>query len=335
MHVVIIGFASYDTAGKVIYETDSATGSITAIPAKNISPYLVEGKDMAVVNRSKPLCDMPGIGIGNKPIDDGNYLFTPEEKAEFLQKEPSAMEFFRKWIGAEELINHGDKWCLWLGDCPPEKLTKMPQALARVGAVRDFRLKSKSAPTQKLAQTPTRFHVENMPKHNYLVIPRHSSETRVFIPIEYFSPEYVVGDSCLIIPDAKLYHFGILSSAMHMAWVRQVCGRLKSDYRYSSKLVYNNYPWPEKPSEKQVRAVEEAAQSVLDARKEFPQSTLAHLYNPLTMPPVLVKAHAALDRAVDAAYRTQPFPTERLRVEFLFSLYETLTKPLLAKGKKK
>lgn len=224
---------------------------------------------------------------------------------------------------------------MWLGDCPPEKLSQMPLALARVEAVRDFRLKSKSAPTQKLAKTPTRFHVENMPKDNYLVIPRHSSEIRVFIPIEYFSPEHVVGDSCLIIPDATLYHFGVLSSGMHMAWMRQVCGRLESRYRYSNKLVYNNYPWPETPSQKQVKAVEVAAQTVLDARKEFPQSTLADLYNPLTMPPVLVKAHAALDRAVDAAYRPQPFPTERLRVEYLFSLYEALVRPLLAKGKKK
>lgn len=335
VHVVIIGFGAYDISGKVIYETEPETGNITAIPAKNISPYLVEGKDMAVVNRTKPLCAVPGMGIGNKPIDGGNYLFTPEEKDEFLQKEPAAAEFFRKWIGAEELINRGDKWCLWLGDCPPEKLAKMPLALARVEAVRDLRLNSKSAPTQKLAKTPTRFHVENMPKDNYLVVPRHSSEIRVFIPIDYFSPDFIVGDSCLIIPDADLYHFGVLSSAMHMAWVRQICGRLESRYRYSNKLVYNNYPWPERPAEKLVKAIEVAAQAVLGARKEFPQSTLADLYNPLTMPPRLVKAHTALDRAVDAAYRPQPFPTERLRVEYLFSLYEALVTPLLAKGKKK
>ena len=334
VHVVIMGFGAFDKPGKKIYESNPETDTVIAVPAKNISPYLVEGKDMAVTNRSTPICDVPEMGIGNKPIDDGNYLFTPAQKAEFIKQEPASAEFFRKWIGSEEFINGIERWCLWLGDCPPEKLGKMPNAIARVEAVRAARLKSKSGPTIKLAQTPTRFHVENMPKAGYLIVPEVSSEKRAFIPIGFIEPAVLSSNLVKIIPDASLYHFGVLSSTMHMSWVRQVCGRLESRYRYSNKLVYNNYPWPENISDKQRKAVEGAAQSVLDTRKEFPAATLADLYNPLTMPPKLVKAHAALDRVVDLAYRPQPFPTERQRVEFLFALYEKLLTPILVSAKK-
>ena len=335
VHVVIIGFGAFDLPGKKIYESNPDNGTVIAVPAKNISPYLVEGKDMAITNRSLPICNVPKIGIGNKPIDDGNYLFTPEQKAEFVKLEPAAVELFHKWIGSDEFINGIERWCLWLGNCSPEKLKKMPNAMIRVEAVRDFRLKSKSGPTIKLAQTPTRFHVENMPKTCYLIIPEVSSERRQFIPIGFIEPAVLSSSLVKIISDASLYHFGVLSSTMHMSWVRQVCGRMKSDYRYSNNLVYNNYPWPENPSDKQRKAVEDAAQAVLDARKEFPGGTLADLYNPLTMPPKLVKAHAALDRAVDLCYRPQPFPTERQRVEFLFALYEKISEPLLTESKKK
>ena len=299
VHVVIIGFGAFDLPGKKIYEPNPETHTVIAVPAKNISPYLVEGKDMAITNSSKPICNIPEMGIGNKPIDDGNYLFTPEQKAKFVKLEPASAELFHKWIGSEEFINGVERWCLWLGDCPPEKLSKMPNAMARVEAVRAFRLNSKSAPTKKLALTPTRFHVENMPDKTFLIIPKVSSEKRQYIPIGFMSQKTLVSDLCFIIPSATLYHLGILSSTMHMAWLRQVCGRLESRYRYSNKLVYNNYPWPENTSDKQRKAVEDAAQAVLDARKEFPDATLADLYNPITIPPKLVKAHATLDRAVD------------------------------------
>jgi predicted RNA methylase len=326
VHVVIIGFATHNADNKRIYDYEG--DQVTAIPAKNISPYLVEGPDLAIVNRSKPLCDVPEIGIGNKPIDGGNYLFTPSEKAEFLIIEPKAGEFFRRWLGSEEFLNGIERWCLWLGDCPPEKLRAMPEAMKRIEAVRQLRLNSKSAPTKKIAAFPTRFHVENMPKDYYLLIPEVSSERRNYIPMGFISPDILSSNLVKISPDATIYHFGILSSAIHMAWVRQVCGRLKSDYRYSAKLVYNNYPWP-MPTGKQRKEVEDAAQAVLDSRKEFPDATLADLYNPLSMPPSLVKAHAALDRAVDKCYRSEPFTSERQRVEYLFSLYEKLTAPLL------
>jgi hypothetical protein len=335
VHVVIIGFAAFDTNNKRIYECHEQKA--TATTAKNISPYLVEGPDRAIVNRGKPLCDVPKIGIGNKPIDGGNYLFTPEEKADFVKVEPKARQFFRRWIGSDEFINGIERWCLWLGDCAPDKLRRMPEAMKRVEAVRRFRLASKSAPTKKLAETPTRFHVENMPKGRFLLIPKVSSERRRYIPMAFMSPKTLVSDLVFVFPDATRYHFGILSSAMHMAWVRQVGGRLKSDYRYSAKLVYNNYPWPEAPSAKQRAAVEAAAQAVLDAREEYlsKDATLADLYDPPAMPSKLVKAHAALDRAVDRCYRSQPFTTERQRTEFLFALYEKLTAPLLpAAGKK-
>ena len=342
VHVIIVGFAAFDTPAKRIHDYEGERSTVVA--AKNISPYLTEGPDLAITNRSQPLCDVPEMGIGNKPIDDGNYLFTPEEKADFLKAEPAAAEFFRRWIGSEEFINGIERWCLWLGDCPAGKLHRMPHALARVEAVRSYRLSSKSAPTRKLARKPTRFHVENMPGSRYLVIPEVSSERRHYIPIGFLKPDVLCSNLVKLIPDATLYHFGVLSSGMHMAWVRQVCGRLESRYRYSAKLVYNNFPWPQPAAEKQKLAVEALAQKILDlrvalgdgrigflpARKpNVTPATLAALYNPLSMPSELHKAHEQLDRAVEKCYRPEPFRSDRERVEYLFSLYEKLTAPLL------
>jgi hypothetical protein len=269
---------------------------------------------------------VPEICIGNKPIDDGNYLFTPEEKAAFLKLEPSAEEYFRRWLGADEFINGVERWCLWLGECPPDQLRKMPEAMKRVEAVRQYRLASTSAPTRKLAEMPTRFHVENMPKTEYLLIPSVSSEKRHYIPIGFVKPEVLASNLVLVIPNATLYHFGVLTSDMHMAWVRQACGRLESRYRYSKDIVYNNFPWPVAPSAEQRQAVESAAQAVLDARAKFPNATLADLYDPLTMPADLLKAHQALDAAVDKAYGVKGFTTERERLKFLFAEYKELTK---------
>ena len=291
---------------------------------RNISPYLVEGSDVVIVNRSKPLCDVPSIGIGNKPIDGGNYLFTDEEKKEFLKTEPAAAPYFRKWIGADEFINGWHRWCLWLGDCPPNELRKMKECIKRVDAVRQLRLNSKSTPTQKLADHPTRFHVENMPDKKYLLFPRVSSERRHYIPIGFISPKTLASDATIILPNATLFHFGILTSTMHMDWMRYFCGRLKSDYRYSAKLVYNNFPWPE-PSTLQRQKIEETAQAVLDVRSTFENSAIADLYDPLSMPPVLAKAHHALDRAVERCYRSKPFADDQERLAFLFELYEKLT----------
>jgi hypothetical protein len=295
------------------------------VRAANINPYLVDAPDVVLENRRTPLCPVPEIGIGNKPIDGGHYLFTDEEKAEFLQREPQAEKWFRRWLGADEFINGYQRWCLWLGDCPPGELRKMPEALKRVEAVRRFRLASKSAPTRKLADTPTRFHVENMPESTYLLIPEVSSERREYIPIGFMHPDTLSSNLVKIVPNATLYHFGVLTSAMHMAWVRAVCGRLESRYRYSAGIVYNNFPWPDAPDDKTRQSIEAAAQAVLDARAQFPGSSLADLYDPLTMPPALLKAHQKLDAAVDRAYGKTGFKSDAERVAFLFQRYQALT----------
>ena len=352
VHCVIIGFhlpsprAAGRGAGgegepeKTIYEYADIQGEPHAVKASNINPYLVDAPDVVLENRNTPVCPVPEIGIGNKPIDGGHYLFTDEEKAEFLRREPQAEKWFRRWLGADEFINGYQRWCLWLGDCPPDVLRRMPEAMKRVEAVRQFRLASKSAPTRKLAHTPTRFHVENMPRSTYLLIPRVSSERRNYIPIGFIPPDTLTSDSALISQAATLYHFGILTSAMHMAWMRAVCGRLESRYRYSAGIVYNNFPWPECSPSPQTspskgegakrEAIEAAAQAVLDARAQFPGATLADLYDPLTMPPALLHAHQKLDAAVDRAYGKTGFKSDAERVAFLFARYQALTSLLPA-----
>jgi hypothetical protein len=235
-----------------------------------------------------------------------------------------AAPYFRKWLGADEFINGWNRWCLWLGDCPPEELRQMKECIKRVESVRQFRLASKSASTRELANRPTRFHVENMPTKTYILIPRVSSERRTYIPIGFVKKQTISSDATLVLPNATLFHFGVLTSMMHMDWMRQVCGRLEIDYRYSVKIVYNNFPWPE-PTETQRKKVEEAAQAVLDVRAEFANSSYADLYDPNTMPAMLSKAHRELDKAVDRCYRSKPFADEQERLEFLFGLYEKLT----------
>ncbi|MBK1641668.1 SAM-dependent methyltransferase [Chromatium okenii] len=325
VHCVIIGFSLFEPTNKQLFDYETVQSKEVDIKAKNINPYLVDASDAVISKRNKPICNVPEIGIGNKPIDGGNYLFTTEERDEFIKREPAAATYFRRWLGSDEFINGYERWCLWLGKCPPTQLQKMPEAMKRVHAVQRFRLASKSKPTIKLADTPTRFHVENMPNNSFLLIPRVSSERRKYIPLGFIDSKTLVSDAVLLISDATLYHFGVLTSAMHMAWMRTVCGRLKSDYRYSASIVYNNFPWPEKITDKQRNKIEQAAQAVLDARAN---ASLAALYDPLTMPVELVKAHRQLDRAVDAAYSKQKFSGDAERVAFLFERYQQLTAPL-------
>lgn len=327
VHVIIVGFSSVDRTPKLIFD-HSDKHSTRVLTVNNISPYLTDGGNIAIVNRSKPLCDVPEIGIGNKPIDGGHYIFTTEERDNFIVAEPGSSPLFRKFIGADEFLNGGERWILWLGNTPPSTLTALPNVLKRIEAVKQVRLASKSAPTQAIAKTPTRFHVENIPQDTYLVIPEVSSERRQYMPIGYLSPPTLCSNLVKIIPNATLWHFGVLHSLMHNAWMRTVTGRLKSDYRYSSGLVYNNFIWPELATEAQTASVEAASQKVLDARMKYQTETLANLYDPNLMPADLVKAHDALDRAVDACYRKQPFTSEMERVQFLFKLYEEKTAPL-------
>ena len=325
VHCVIIGFGVGDVATKTIYEYDDIAGLPHARKASNINPYLVDGPDVCLPRRRLPICDAPAIGIGNKPIDGGNYLFTHEEKAEFLIKEPGAEPYFKIWIGSREFLQGVERWCLWLGDCGPSELKHMPECRKRIEAVCEFRLASKSKPTQKLADTPTRFHVENFPESTYLIVPEVSSERRQYIPIGFAGPEIMCSNLVKLVLNAGMYHFGILHSAMHMAWVRYTCGRMKSDFRYSKDIVYNNYPWPQDVSDKKIKAIETAAQSVLDSRQQFQDATLADLYDPLIMPPVLLKAHRKLDVTVDAAYSRKKFTGDAGRVAFLFEQYQEIT----------
>lgn len=262
------------------------------------------------------------------PNDGGNLLLSDDEKTELLSTEPAAMKFIRPLLGSHEFINGIKRWCLWLKKAQPEELRQLSHVMGRVRLVREYRSKSNRMATKALADTPTLFGEIRQPTSSFVLVPRHSSEGRSYVPFGFFGPEDIVHDSCSSVPNATLYHFGVLSSAMHMAWMRTVCGRLKNDFRYSNTLVYNNFPWPQS-TPAQAQAIEEATQGILDARAAFPDSTLADLYDPNTMPPELMRAHRTLDKAVDAAYRKQPFDTERSRVEYLFGLYQQLTAPLM------
>ena len=335
VYCVIIGFANFDTDNKTIFEYEDITGEPHILRAKNINPYLVDAKNTLIENRSKPICDVPTIGIGNQPIDGGNYLFTKEEMEEFIELEPKSEQYFRPWYGAVEFIQQKPRYCLWLGDCSPSELRSMPHCMERVKNVREFRMASKRAATQKVAETPTRFFLENMPESSYIIVPSVSSENRKYIPMGFMGSDSMASNLVLIIPEGTLYHFGVLTSAMHMAWTNAVCGRLESRFRYSAGIVYNNFPWVENPTPKQVERIEQCAEAVLEARKQFPNSSLADLYDPLAMPPALMKAHQALDKAVDAAYRSAPFTSDSQRMEFLFDLYNKYNATLFDSKKKK
>ncbi len=334
VHCIIVGFANYDTDNKLIYDYEADHKNPVALTVSNISPYLVGGCDSVVVTRSSPICEAPELKNGGKPTEGGNLLLDNAEKEKLIKAEPEAEPWIRPFLMGEDFINNIPRWCLWLKDCPPEKLRKLSLVSDRVQRVREMRKGSKKVATRALAATPTLFgEIRHATAPNYLAIPKVSSERRRYIPIGYLPNKVIPGDKIFFIDDANLYTFGVLTSEMHMAWMRQVCGRLKSDYSYSSSLVYNNYPWPEATPE-QKASVERGAQAVLDARSLFlppaGKSTPADLYDPVAMPPALAKAHAELDRAVEKCYRKEPFASDRERVEFLFALYEKLTAPLVA-----
>ena len=296
VHCVIIGFSvAASSTPKKLFDGDRYQ------VANNINGYLLDGENVFVESRSKPVCNVPEIGIGNKPIDGGFYLFEKEEMEDFIKKEPSSKKYFRPWYGSREFINQKPRYCLWLGECTPAELKAMPHCMERVKAVREYRLASPSAGTVKLADKPTRFHVENMPSGRYIVIPQVSSERRRYIPMGYMDNSVLCSDKVRILPNGNLYEFGILESNVHMAWVRATCCRLKSDYSYTVNDVYNNFIWPA-PTEQQKAKIEQTAQAILDARALYPDSNLADLYDELTMPLELRKAHQANDRAVMDAY---------------------------------
>ena len=317
--VVIVGFSKAKRS-RVLYHHVQPDCRPSILHPSNINAYLIDAPNVFIWNRSKPICAVPKIGIGNKPIDGGNYLFSKEEMESFLEQEPKAARYFHPWLGSQEFINGKPRYVLWLGSTSDDELRDLPLCRARIEAVRTFRLNSTSAPTRKLAQTPKRFHVENMPADSSVLIPKVSSERRDYLPMGFIDSATFCSDLVFLIPDASLYHFGILQSQFHNAWMRVVAGRLKSDYRYSGGIVYNNYLWPD-PSDEQRRAVEEAAQAVLDIRSCYPDATLADLYDPDKMPQDLLSAHKVLDVAVEASYGMDFQGDEEKIVAHLFNLY--------------
>ena len=329
VHCVIIGFADYDTDKKRIFDYQNVKGDAHEIVAKNINQYLVDAKDIFITSRTKPICDVPEIVFGSMPNDGGNLIVEEKDYEAFIKAEPMSKKYIKKLLGAEEFINNKKRYCLWLKDANPEDISKMPLVKDRIANVKRIREASRRKETNELAQYPALFGEIRQPNSDYIIVPRVSSERRKYVPIGFLSKDVITSDSALIVPHATLYDFGILTSIMHMTWMKYVCGRLKSDYRYSNKIVYNNYPWPLNPSEKQKDKVKGLAQKVLDVRAKYPDCSLAILYNPETMPADLTKAHNELDKAVDACYGKKSFASDAERMEFLFNLYERYTTPLI------
>ena len=296
VHCVIIGFSLMtNSKAKIIYSSDRH------ILANNINGYLLDSENVFINSRNKPISNVPCIAMGNQPIDNGFYLFSLEEKNEFIKSEPLSEKWFMPWYGAQEFINRTPRYCLWLGKCPPNELKKMPNCIKRIQAVKNYRLLSKRASTFKLAEMPTRFQTENMPIGRYIVIPEVSSEKRKYVPMGYMDDTVLCSNKLRLMPNATLFHFGVLESNVHMAWMRAVCGRLEMRYDYSIKIVYNNFPWPT-PTDEQKAKIEQTAQAILDARALYPDCSLADLYDELTMPVELRRAHQANDKAVMQAY---------------------------------
>ena len=328
VHCVIIGFANFDTEEKYIFEYQNIKGVPTRRKAKNISPYLVAGSDLIIPKRKTPLSNLPPISFGSMPNDGGHLLFTEEEKNVFLQKEPKAEKWFKPLISGREFLHNEKRWCLWLVEMKPHELAKFPEIKKQVAEVEKYRKASSRDSTRNLARFPSLFGEIRPQKGHYIVIPATSSEKRKYIPMGLFTNGHIVNNSCLFVNEANLFLFGLLMSAMHVAWVKYVGGRLKSDFRYSGEVVYNNFPFPEKISKPQQKKIEIAAQKVLDARTQYSESSLAQLYDSTSMPKELTKAHITLDKAVDACYRPEKFENEQNRIEHLFYLYEQLTNPL-------
>lgn len=342
VHVVVIGWALRDSLKKRLFDHDGDTVQISE--PKNISPYLVEGANITLRTLTTPINGAPAISYGSMMIDkdrkagdDAGLILSPAHRAALLAESPALAPFTRRLYGGDEFLNNEERWCLWLVDAPPTILRSSKLLMTRIETVRNFRMGSSRPQTRELAATPTLFGEIRQPATPYLLIPKVSSERRTYIPIGFMLPKDIASGSALVVPDATLYHFGVLTSAMHNAWMRSVAGRLESRYQYSGNIVYNTFPWPEKVSDSRRLEIERCAQIVLNERAKHQArgATLADLYDPVTMPPGLAKAHAALDRAVDRAYRSAPFISERARVEHLFSLYQSLTTLFPEKPKKK
>ena len=318
VHCVIIGFSNLNVP-KVIYDNDKLK------PAENINAYLIDAPSVFLYSKSTPFCDVPQMSSGGKPVEGGYLIFTDEEKKELISKEPLADKYMKRFVGSDDYINGKIRWCLWLVDASPKDLRAMPLVMQRVEKVREYRLASTKEATRKCAETPTRFMEVKQYSGRLLIVPEVSSERRRYIPLGYLS-NVICSNLVRFIPNVSLYHFGVMTSNVHMAWMRAVCGRLEMRYRYSANIVYNNFPWPN-PTDEQKAKIEQTAQAILDARALYPDSSLADLYDELTMPVELRKAHQDNDRAVMAAYGFNvKTMTESQCVAELFKLYQELTK---------
>ncbi len=335
VHCVIIGFSNFEIAKKRLFEYEKIDGEPHEVVVNDISPYLLPNQFSLVTNRSKPISNVPQMNFGSMPRDGGNLIFTDNEKTEFIKFEPMAEKYIRPYTGAEEFLNNKKRWCLWLVDANPMELSKLPNVLARVEATKKFRLDSKAEATRKFAKIPTLFCQIAQPNSDFLLVPSVSSEKRKYIPIGFLPKTIIANNLVFVIPHATIYHFGILSSNIHNEWMRTVAGRLKSDYRYSKDIVYNNFPFPSEISDKQKEQIETLAQNILTIRTEFEGASLADLYNPLTMPPKLLKAHETLDKAVDKLYSKTGFKTDTERVAHLFELNKKLTSLIVEEKPKK
>lgn len=336
VHCVIIGFGLDDRPDKTIFEYADIKGEPHSVPARHINPYLVDAPDVLLGKRNGPICAVPRMNYGSMANDDGHLLLDAAAAASLTAETPALRPYIRRYTGAQEFLNGDERYCIWLVDAPPQLLRSSAQLRRRLDAVRAYRAASNRAATRELAATPGLFGEIRQPDTSYLLVPKVSSEQRHYMPIGFMAAEVIANGSALIVPGATLYHFGVLQSSMHMAWMRAVCGRLESRYQYSASIVYNNFPWPfceQNPDQagvkRHVDAIEKEAQGVLDARAQFPDATLADLYDPLAMPPELLKAHQRLDAAVDAAYSQaaggkRRYASEAERVAFLFSLYQRL-----------
>lgn len=335
VHVVIIGFSKNESKTVRLFDYLKPNDEPQEIFVTNINPYLIDYKDMLIEPRRKPLSEnIKPIIYGSKPTDGGNLLLSDAEKNKVKQTDKIAASFIRPMLSADEFINGRLRWCLWLKDASPAQIKSSHFLTERIKAVREFRLNSTKAATRRDANIPSLFAEIRQPQEQFIAVPLHSSERRNYIPFDILTKDFIVHNSCSCVPDAKTSHFGLMNSYMHMTWMRYTAGRIKSDYRYANILVYNTFPWPEMNT-KQEAQISKLAQAVLDARNEFPDSTLADLYDPDLMPPILHKAHTALDKAIDRLYRKKPFESERERVEHLFMLYEKMVAPIEAKANEK
>ena len=317
VHCVVLGFSAAPSVGpKTIYLSETQS-----IQAKNINGYLLDAPNLFIEKRTQPLCDVPEMIKGSIPVDDGNLIIEKEDYDEFIHKEPKSVKYIKRFLGAREFLHNEKRYCLWLKEASPSDLNTMPLVKERIAKTKAFRLKSSKEATRKYADYPSVFMEVRQPANNYIIVPSHSSENRRYIPIGFENPDVICGNANLMIPNATLYHLGILTSNVHNAWMRVVCGRLEMRYRYSNTIVYNNFPWPN-PTEAQKAKIEQTAQAILDARAKYPDSSLADLYDELTMPLELRSAHQENDKAVMAAYGFKSNLEESEIVAELFRLYE-------------